>query len=740
MNLNINQIKSFFKSNNLKNNNIRLPFVMLILWMVFTIFSFFTLPISELLNGFVIFSIIIRILTIAGIIYFSFSIFLDNKHDKKLYQLFLIFSGYGIVTTYVFYSFPRIVVTFYNDTAGIYPVIDYFLILITTIFPIILYLFMKSDKTRLDLKYFTQAEIDFEKKLKKDKTLKKKEHKRIRKERNFFQNLWYDWVDVILQAILIVMLINQFLFQMYAIPSESMVPTFMVNDMVVVNKLIYGPHIPMTDWKMPSPIKPETGDIVVFLNPETDNKYSDVSYNDIFARIFQPFLYRLTFTKVDIDKKENGYPKERFIVKRLIAGPGEKLCVLNDKVYKKTVDSNWEFIGDVGREYAHTDLSYDNYKRLQQEIIFPQFRDIINEAISIVDETTFQSLEISLKEVKDEFIRNLSSTNENLLIDKINSFLNNEENISVYRYLKSDYYELIRYYIGRKYQNYSSEEIIKINSQLNEIHNRYHFVVLYDYLKEMKNEIESNNNLKSYFNDSIQTNIINNETDNPYELFMKKLNANYKISKMQVYNKISTDSFPFSNLINSDDVELEKFYYLDVYLYGIKGDYLSDSFSLRNFDEFPIKKDEYLRKDEYFVMGDNRYNSLDARFGNTNKLPEYIKEEKYNELIIGLRQYERYEKITDNSCVDFINDIYKFDENKAIYVLKNKLDKDTIKRALTYFDAANYKYIINLDKDDTGNWSTKINVTWGPRVINERYIMGKASLIYFPFDRMGFLK
>ena len=86
---------------------------------------------------------------------------------------------------------------------------------------------------------YSEKDIEYELKIKRDKEFKKKENLKLKKERNFFQNLWYDWLDIILQAVLIVMLINQFLFQMYVIPSESMVPTFLKGDMVVVDKFIY---------------------------------------------------------------------------------------------------------------------------------------------------------------------------------------------------------------------------------------------------------------------------------------------------------------------------------------------------------------------------------------------------------------------------------------------------------------------------------------------------------------------
>ena len=53
-----------------------------------------------------------------------------------------------------------------------------------------------------------------------------------------------DWAEAIGSAILIVLVINQFLLQAYRIPSESMVPTLLVGDRIFVNKLI----LPGPNW------------------------------------------------------------------------------------------------------------------------------------------------------------------------------------------------------------------------------------------------------------------------------------------------------------------------------------------------------------------------------------------------------------------------------------------------------------------------------------------------------------
>ena len=82
--------------------------------------------------------------------------------------------------------------------------------------------------------------------------------RKIRQQR---KNPILDWAEAIGSAILIVLLINQFLLQAYRIPSASMVPTLLVGDRIFVNKLIFGPELVPGMMKLPSPRQPRRGDL-----------------------------------------------------------------------------------------------------------------------------------------------------------------------------------------------------------------------------------------------------------------------------------------------------------------------------------------------------------------------------------------------------------------------------------------------------------------------------------------------
>ncbi|AHG92719.1 signal peptidase I (plasmid) [Gemmatirosa kalamazoonensis] len=56
----------------------------------------------------------------------------------------------------------------------------------------------------------------------------------------------------------------------YHIPSGSMEPTLLVGDWLFVNKLRYGPHVPLTHVSLPGYAEPRRGDIAVFVSPPQD--------------------------------------------------------------------------------------------------------------------------------------------------------------------------------------------------------------------------------------------------------------------------------------------------------------------------------------------------------------------------------------------------------------------------------------------------------------------------------------
>ncbi len=77
-----------------------------------------------------------------------------------------------------------------------------------------------------------------------------------------------EWGESIVIAFLLAMLIREFFVQAFKIPSGSMIPTLLVGDRLMVNKLRYGPKIRFTHQRLPGFSKPQRGDVIVFAYPE----------------------------------------------------------------------------------------------------------------------------------------------------------------------------------------------------------------------------------------------------------------------------------------------------------------------------------------------------------------------------------------------------------------------------------------------------------------------------------------
>lgn len=77
-----------------------------------------------------------------------------------------------------------------------------------------------------------------------------------------------EWVESIVIALFLALFIREFFVQAFKIPSGSMIPTLLVGDRLMVNKLRYGPKIRFTDQRLPGFFKPRRGDIIVFIFPD----------------------------------------------------------------------------------------------------------------------------------------------------------------------------------------------------------------------------------------------------------------------------------------------------------------------------------------------------------------------------------------------------------------------------------------------------------------------------------------
>ncbi len=81
------------------------------------------------------------------------------------------------------------------------------------------------------------------------------------------QPWWLDWTAGLFPVIVVVFILRSFLFEPFKIPSGSMIPTLLVNDLILVNKFHYGVRLPVANTKIIANNQPERGDVMVFRYP-----------------------------------------------------------------------------------------------------------------------------------------------------------------------------------------------------------------------------------------------------------------------------------------------------------------------------------------------------------------------------------------------------------------------------------------------------------------------------------------
>jgi signal peptidase I len=81
-----------------------------------------------------------------------------------------------------------------------------------------------------------------------------------------------EYIESIVIALLIAVVIRSFVIEAFKIPSSSMVPTLLVGDHLFVKKFHYGIRIPFTKYWPVRFNDVERGDIVVFIYPRDESK------------------------------------------------------------------------------------------------------------------------------------------------------------------------------------------------------------------------------------------------------------------------------------------------------------------------------------------------------------------------------------------------------------------------------------------------------------------------------------
>ena len=157
---------------------------------------------------------------------------------------------------------------------------------------------------------------------------RRKARKKAEKMNRTFLSEALGWLDAILFAVVVIFLVNQFLFQFFVIPSPSMLDTLLVKDRVMVSKLTYGIETFPQGPKILDSRIPDRDDIITFYNPQYESKGP-------FFNVMSTLIYMITFSLVNIDVDEQGNMREKLLVKRAGAVAGDTVTFRDGEAYIK---------------------------------------------------------------------------------------------------------------------------------------------------------------------------------------------------------------------------------------------------------------------------------------------------------------------------------------------------------------------------------------------------------------------
>ena len=81
-----------------------------------------------------------------------------------------------------------------------------------------------------------------------------------------------EWVEALIIAGALAVFVRTFFFQIYKIPTTSMVSTLVPGDKIFVSKITFGSKIPFTKMRFSGLRKPKRGEVVVFVPPCEEEK------------------------------------------------------------------------------------------------------------------------------------------------------------------------------------------------------------------------------------------------------------------------------------------------------------------------------------------------------------------------------------------------------------------------------------------------------------------------------------
>ena len=386
-----------------------------------------------------------------------------------------------------------------------------------------------------------------------------------------------DLLDAIVWAIFTVLIFQIFILQLYTIPSESMVPTFLIKDRVLVSKIDCGPKFPLTDVGLPDARKYKRGDSIVLRNPHyTIDRKSEVK------TVISQLVYMLTIMQVNLNRDDKGEQKADPLVKRITGLPGEQLVMQDGVLYVRTKENENFTASEIDAKYAKWNLNGLRGISTQNGNLryLPLSSTAYDAMLSFEEERRNYNLDSALVS-SYEIVSDFKALCQN------RSFSGNFSAKSLLQM------ELL---------SSSSDLAVKLATQNGGI----------DWFETfMTSWIPYKDNVRDYYEESnFRLNVMSKVCFGKMVLYYAKLSLG---------EKNAFDDEEINNVLETAN----KLYW-----------YVNGLLDERNMPLFPLNDEngnaQYIPENCYFMMGDNRFNSLDLRHSETPVIKALSKEDPYS--------------------------------------------------------------------------------------------------------------